>query len=300
VGSVGIIANLAAGKDIRRLVAHASTFDNLEKVNIARRVLLGLAAADVDEVLWMPDAIGILTRALQHLDGAPAGTALDFEPTFTHADSTRAAAVLRERGVGCIVTLGGDGTNRAVAKGCGHVPLVAISTGTNKVFPRLMEGTVAGLAAGAVASGMLDVAAVTRPTLCLEILRDGRPVDLALVDVAVCSDRFVGARAVWDPGAMREVVTTTARSDVTGLSSIGGFLSGMHLRADRAWRWRSAAAARACSHRLRRGWCSPSRSHHTGGWQSVRWPTWSVRAACWPWTVSARSPFDPASGFACG
>ena len=71
MGSVGIIANPAAGKDIRRLVAHASTFDNLEKVNIARRVLLGLAAADVDEVLRMPDAIGILTRALQHLDGAP-------------------------------------------------------------------------------------------------------------------------------------------------------------------------------------------------------------------------------------
>ena len=45
VGSVGIIANPAAGKDIRRLVAHASTFDNLEKVSIVRRVLLGLAAA---------------------------------------------------------------------------------------------------------------------------------------------------------------------------------------------------------------------------------------------------------------
>ena len=44
---VGIIANPASGKDIRRLVAHGSTFDNNEKINIVRRVLLGLDAAGV-------------------------------------------------------------------------------------------------------------------------------------------------------------------------------------------------------------------------------------------------------------
>ena len=232
MGSVGIIANPAAGKDIRRLVAHASTFDNQEKVNIVRRVVLGLAAAGVDEVLFMPDAFGIVTRALHHLDGVPIVTALDLEPTFTDADSTCAAARLRERDVGCIITLGGDGTNRAVAKGCGQVPLVAISTGTNNVFPHLMEGTIAGLAAAVVASGRLDVAVVTRPSLCLEIVRDGRPVDLALVDVAVCDERFVGSRAVWEPGAIRQVVSTVARPDIIGLSSIGGFLPGVHLGAD--------------------------------------------------------------------
>ena len=40
--AVGIIANPASGKDIRRLVAHGSVFDNDEKANIVRRVLLGL------------------------------------------------------------------------------------------------------------------------------------------------------------------------------------------------------------------------------------------------------------------
>jgi predicted polyphosphate/ATP-dependent NAD kinase len=34
--SVGIIANPASGRDIRRLVAHGSVFDNNEKVNIVR------------------------------------------------------------------------------------------------------------------------------------------------------------------------------------------------------------------------------------------------------------------------
>ncbi len=230
VGSVGIIANPSAGKDIRRLVAQASTFDNLEKVNIVRRVLVGLKASGVDEVLFMPDAFAIVKRALHHLDGAPSTRPLDdVDPTFTDRDSTCAATLMREQGARCIVTLGGDGTNRAVAKGCGQVPLVAISTGTNNVFPQLMEGTIAGLAAGAVARGIVDLDRVARPRLCLEVMRDRQRIDLALVDVAVCTDRFVGARAVWDPTAIRQIVATSARSDVLGLSSVGAFLPGVHV-----------------------------------------------------------------------
>jgi predicted polyphosphate/ATP-dependent NAD kinase len=229
VGSVGIVANPAAGKDVRRLVAHASTFDNLEKVNIVRRVLLGLAAAGVDQVLYMPDGFGIVARALRHLDGAPPTNAVEFEPTGDDLDSTCAANLLRQQDVACIITLGGDGTNRAVAKGCGEVPLLAISTGTNNVFPQFLEGTVAGLAAGVIASGAVDVPTATHSTLRLDILRDGQSVDLALVDAAVCRERFVGSRAVWDPAAIRSVISTIARSDVIGLSSIGGCLPGVQL-----------------------------------------------------------------------
>ena len=52
---VGIIANPASGKDIRRLVAHGTVFDNVEKTNIVQRILLGLAATGVKKVLFMPD-----------------------------------------------------------------------------------------------------------------------------------------------------------------------------------------------------------------------------------------------------
>jgi len=38
VSAIGIIANPASGKDIRRLVAHASVFDNREKAHIVRRL----------------------------------------------------------------------------------------------------------------------------------------------------------------------------------------------------------------------------------------------------------------------
>ncbi|MDA8212194.1 MAG: ATP-NAD kinase, partial [Clostridia bacterium] len=52
MSTVGIIANPASGKDIRRLVAHATVVDNIEKVNLVRRILLGLQAVGVKQVLF--------------------------------------------------------------------------------------------------------------------------------------------------------------------------------------------------------------------------------------------------------
>jgi len=66
--TVGIIANPASGKDIRRLIAYGSVFDNTEKVRIVRRVVLGLQAAGVDNIVFMPDYYGIGYRAMDALD----------------------------------------------------------------------------------------------------------------------------------------------------------------------------------------------------------------------------------------
>ena len=62
--TAAIMANPASGKDIRRLVAHGSVFDNQEKVRMVRRILVGLAAAGVRDVLYMPEGYGIVPRAL--------------------------------------------------------------------------------------------------------------------------------------------------------------------------------------------------------------------------------------------
>ena len=53
--TVGIIANAYSGKDIRRLVAPASVFNDQEKINILKRLLLALNALGVEQVLMMPD-----------------------------------------------------------------------------------------------------------------------------------------------------------------------------------------------------------------------------------------------------
>lgn len=236
--TVGIIANPASGKDIRRLVAQGSIFDNYEKVNIVRRVLLGMEAAGVAEVLYMPDYFHIVEKALDRIKLTLGLHPLEMPLRGNQDDSTEAALLMAERDVACIVTLGGDGTNRAVVKGTSSVPLMPISTGTNNVFPFMVEGTLAGLAAGVVATGAVPLDEATIPTNRLDVLINGEPKDLALVDIAVYDDVFIGSRAIWDMSKVRELFLSRASPAAIGLSSIGGCLNfsrlddrrGMHIQ----------------------------------------------------------------------
>jgi predicted polyphosphate/ATP-dependent NAD kinase len=221
---VGIIANPASGKDIRRLVAYGSVFDNQEKVRILRRVLIGLAAAGVERIRYMQDYFGIVDRALSRIDLKIPITALNFRLTGTQEDSIQAARMLADEGAACLVTLGGDGTNRAVVKGNASIPILPISTGTNNVFPTMVEGTIAGLAAGLVARQLVPLAEVALTHTKLEVLLDGRVVDLALVDAVVYDSVFVASRAIWDMDRVRMIFLNRAGPENIGISSIGGWI----------------------------------------------------------------------------
>jgi hypothetical protein len=218
---VGIIANPVSGKDIRRVVAHGTTTSNHDKINTLRRILLGIAALGVDKVQWMPDSAGLIERAAEGLELHCSTESLPVEVTGTSTDTSRAAALLREAGAACIVVLGGDGTCRATAKGSGNTPLLPISTGTNNAFPQMVEGTLAGLAAAIVAQGLAPEAIRSEP--CLRILREGEPVDLALIDV-VSFAGSTGARAVWQIDRLRQLWSTRLRPGTIGLSAIAGSL----------------------------------------------------------------------------
>ena len=222
--SVGIIANPAAGKDIRRLVAHGRFVSNPEKINFLRRVLVGLEAAGVERVIFMPDVGMLGSGAISNNSLALSVEFLDMPVFNDEIDSTRAAGRMRDMGVGCLITLGGDGTNRLVAKESLNVPNVPISTGTNNVFPQMIEGTVAGLAAGVVASRVVNLDKVVTTAPKLDVSVDGEFKDIALVDIAVTREQFVGSRAVWNMGTIHEVFLARTDSDSIGLSSIGGRL----------------------------------------------------------------------------
>jgi predicted polyphosphate/ATP-dependent NAD kinase len=235
---IGVIANPASGKDIRRLVTHASVYDNLEKAHILRRMFLALDAVGIQEVIYMPDYDGLVAKALKGLKLSLKASPLHMDMWADERDTTEAAGRFCESGVGCIITLGGDGTNRAVAKGCSSIPLVAVSTGTNNVFPSMIEGTVAGLAAGLIAKEMVEVQKLTYVAKQLEVFVNDRMAEIALIDVVVCTELFVGSRALWDPSCIREIVLSRAEPDCIGMSSIGGLLNpigprdpqGMYLR----------------------------------------------------------------------
>lgn len=233
MGPVGIIANPASGKDIRRLVAHGSVFPNSEKVNILKRVLLGLDSTGVEEVFLMPDYYGLGRRALESLNLSLKAFFLDMQAQDNQDDSTRAAAMLADMDASCLVVLGGDGTNRVVAKTSQDVPLLSIATGTNNVFSHMLEGTLAGIAAGIVALNASSPEDLTSQVPRLEVWRDDQLIDISLVDIVVSTSSFVGTRAIWDVSTIREIFLIRSDPGSIGFSSLGGYLNPVDFDAGR-------------------------------------------------------------------
>ncbi|MGE4191939.1 MAG: NAD(+)/NADH kinase [Pseudodesulfovibrio sp.] len=217
-----ILANPASGKDIRRLVAHGSVFDNQEKVRMVRRLILGLEKAGVKKILYMPDGYGIVPRALNAISPSIPVEAVEMPIRNSQTDTTTAAGIMETLGAKCLVVLGGDGTSRAACKGTVSIPLLPLSTGTNNVFPIMGEATVAGLAAGLVASGKLPVDGCCYRSCMFDVLLDGQVVDIALVDAAVYDDVFLASKAVWHMDKVPQLFLTRCGASSIGLSAIGG------------------------------------------------------------------------------
>lgn len=226
---VGIIANPISARDIRRVISHAGNLPINDRANIVLRMMAGLAAAGVQEVVVMPENGGIrfhLERSIRRearLGHAnfPQLRYLDMPVTATPEDSARAARMMAEDGVGAIVVLGGDGTNRVVVGACGKVPVAGVSTGTNNAFPELREPTITGLAVGLATTGQVPPDVALCPNKWLEVTLNDRR-EIALVDVAVVEDRFVGARAIWKAAGFRDLFVTFGLPQAIGMSAIAG------------------------------------------------------------------------------
>ena len=231
---VGIIANPAAAHDVRRISGYGSGVDNQEKIRIIRRILLGLQAVGIDEVLVMPDHYQLGQHAADTSELHLSMHELPLPCANNETDSTRAAEQMVAAGCACIVTLGGDGTNRAVAKGSGKTPLLPISTGTNNVIPSAIEGTIAGLAVGIFARGLVPDPVPIRRTKRLEIVRANEIIESALVDIAISTEVFLGARAITDLTTLRQLWLTQAVPGCLGLAAIGAHLHPLSPAADEA------------------------------------------------------------------
>lgn len=226
---VGILANPASGKDIRRLVAHGSVFDNQEKVRMVRRLILGLERGGASRIVYMPDSYATVPRALNAISPSIPVEPIEMPMRGNQQDTTTAAGIMETLGVGCMVVLGGDGTSRAACKGTVEIPILPLSTGTNNVFPFMGEATVAGLAAGIVAGGTLPREACCTRACMFDILRgknlsEMEPADIALVDAAVYDDVFLASRAVWHMEKVPQLFLTRCSASAIGLSAIGGQL----------------------------------------------------------------------------
>ena len=231
MSSVGILANPASGRDIRRLVARASVFPIAEKCSMITRLFGALGAVGVDRVFLMPDMDGLSDRVRRQLDAHrsdhepwPEVSFVDVFVEGSPEDTLRSVEQMVAEGVGAIIVLGGDGTHRLVASACGETPITGLSTGTNNVFPAIREATVAGIATGLVVTGKVESASVTFRNKVLRVAVNGEVADSAVVDVAVTREQWVGSRALWRPEGLEQIFVAFAEAGAVGLSSIAGLL----------------------------------------------------------------------------
>jgi len=223
LAKVGIIANPSAGKDIRRLVASGRVISNQEKANIITRFVKGLSYKGVKEIYFMPDKSALFRPCVDELKKDLDINFLDTKYYDGPEQTLYASKLIKELECDCVLVLGGDGTNRLVAKNIGNVPIVPISTGTNNAFPIMIDPTVAGLGTGFYiqTKGEKFNKTLVSQKSKLNVVIDKEYNDIALIDMAISNQNFVGSKAIWDPNVLDQLFLTQSNPLSIGLSAIG-------------------------------------------------------------------------------
>ena len=233
MSTVGILVNPRSGRDVRRLLTSASSSTIEDKVSILRRLIHGAAESSAEQVVLTRDPFSITRRATENLQLPLKVEFLDLPLHHNERDSMDAARAMRDAGCGSVVSLGGDGTNRALALGWPDAPLIPVSTGTNNAFPFHVEPTVAGVAAGLVATGAVDpFAHSARAKVVAVEVHGGDPddpgrttagdTDLALIDAVAVDDPYVGSLELFNPETIRIGVFARADPANIGFSGLAG------------------------------------------------------------------------------
>lgn len=223
MGLIGIIVNPFSGKDVRRIVSSATVVSNIDKMNIIERIMFAANMREQHKFVLMPDVFDLALGIRSNMrEKGVESEVLKMPVKGNHQDTTEFVRRMDEMGCDVLIVLGGDGTSRAAAKVSGDIPLLSISTGTNNVFPQFCEGTVAGLAAAAIAGHHITREQAGSHAKCIEIYKNGEKADIALIDAVVSGKKVMGEKAIWNIDEIDMVVTAQCHPAAIGFSSLAG------------------------------------------------------------------------------
>ncbi len=223
MSTLGVIINPMSGRDVRRLAARAGTSTHTDKQNQLARIVVAAAANGITQVVLTRDPFRIAEHAVENLPCRQIVTIVDIPITHTDADTRAAVKVMQDHNCGCVITFGGDGTNRIVAGAWPDAVILPLSTGTNNVFPAMLEPTVAGAACALIACGVVKTEAVAQRAKQIHIYQGDRH-ELALVDAVLLKDDILGSLLPFAAADLAEVYLTRAEPAAVGMSPIGGFI----------------------------------------------------------------------------
>jgi hypothetical protein len=226
-----------SGRDVRRLAAHASNMTHEAKRDIVARVAAGADAMGAATLHVTREPFRISAAAVENMPLRARVNVIDNPVRNTATDTERTVADFLAAGCRVIVSLGGDGTNRAIVRALERagtvgtdVRLVPLSTGTNNVFPIMAEPTIAGMVAALAARNALEGSDVHRRAKVLHVT--GRRAndkahelpDVGLIDAVVLRRDHVGNLLPFDPERIDRLLLTRAEPAAVGMSPIGGLV----------------------------------------------------------------------------
>ncbi len=228
---IGICVNPMSGRDVRRLAARATNMTHEAKRDLVARAAAGADAAGATDLFVLEEPFRIASLALAQL---PLRAEVHLLPHKAHNDARDTeVAVTRFLEAGCrtLISLGGDGSNRAIVRALHErkrhdVHLIPLSTGTNNVFPVLAEPTIAGMVAALQARGLLaDELAQRAKVLHVRLSPPARTNrDLGLIDAVLLRNDHVGNLLPFDANRLARLFLSRAEPEAIGTSPIGGLI----------------------------------------------------------------------------
>ena len=232
-GKLALCVNPMSGRDVRRLAARAANMTHEAKRDIVARVVAGADAVGIADIYVAREPFSIAQGALEHMPLDANLHIVDIPITYTAKDAAAAMHLFKEAGCHTVVSLGGDGTNRALVQADSAIDLVPISTGTNNVFPALMEPTLGGMVAGLNALGKtIGMPESLRPRAKALHLKTPSHTDIGLIDVVLLRRDHVGNMLPFDSDRLEAMLLTRAEPNSVGMSPIGGFIDPVYARDD--------------------------------------------------------------------
>lgn len=233
-GKLGLAVNPMSGRDVRRLAARATNMTHEAKRDIVARVAAGADAMGVSDIYITKEPFQISSMALAHMGLNARVHVVEHSLANDASDTERSMALFREAGCTTFVSLGGDGTNRAIVRSSPDIDLVPLSTGTNNVFPVLAEPTVAGMVAGLNACGRLPDAAAQGLKERVKVLHVKMPdgQDVGLIDAVLLRRDHVGNLLPFDAGRLAQILLTRAEPNSIGMSPVGGLIQPVYAQDD--------------------------------------------------------------------
>ena len=220
--NLGIIVNPFSGRDVRRVAARASTSDHHEKQQQVTRLVLGALSMGVERIFLAHEPFRINEKAVENLPVRHQIEILRFRLQHSGEDTRTMCRQMWQAGCRVFIVLGGDGTSRIVASELPDSTILPLSTGTNNVFPYRLEASVAGAAAGLVASHKVPSHSCQR---CKRIrIQAGSLEETALIDAVLLRNDFIGSLLPFAAENLDTLILSRAEPASIGISPIGGYL----------------------------------------------------------------------------